>query len=155
MNTASFPSVPSLIIPLSQGNLILPQNLVAELIPLELHKQDKEPSPLDWLDLHGKHVPLISLPQLCGEQHTDVQAQQALVLHTLTVTENIPLLSLRVKGSPHHVDVDQQTLRDDHKENDKRCPYIAMHVRVANLPCMILDLPAIEKVVAGMLEQSP
>lgn len=152
MNREHQPAVPSLIIPVSQGNLILPQNMVAELIPLDSPVQENNVPVLDWLDLHGKHVPLISLPQLCGEDHTDTQAQQALVLHTLTVTDNMPLLSLRVKGSPHHVDVDPQTLRDDHKENDKRCPYIALHVRVANLPCMILDLPAIEKVVAGMLE---
>lgn len=153
MNIERRPAVSSLIIPVSQGNLILPQNMVAELIPLDLSKQEEDVSVLDWLDLHGKHIPLISLPQLCGEDHADTQAQQALVLHTLTMTETMPLISLRVKGSPHHVDVDQQTLRDDHKENDKRCPYIAMHVRVANLPCMILDLPAIEKVVQGMLDQ--
>jgi hypothetical protein len=153
MNVEHRPAVSSLIIPVSQGNLILPQNMVAELIPLDVHEPEEGVAVLDWLDLHGKHVPLISLPQLCGEDDADTQAQQALVLHTLTVTQSMPLLSVRVKGSPHHVDVDPQTLRDDHKENDKRCPYIAMHVRVANLPCMILDLPAIEKVVQGMIEE--
>lgn len=155
-------NVSTLLVPMETGHLILPENMVAEFIALQdvvYHAHG-----LAWINLHGVAVPLLSLYQLCpdgstqdasmfAESSTD-NASMALVLHTLLSPELLPLLALRVTGSPHQVEVNAETLREDHKQDGKACAYIASHVRVANLPCVILDLPAIEQSLLKMMSFS-
>lgn len=163
-------NVSTLLVPIDTGHLILPENMVAEFIALQdvvYHAHG-----LAWINLHGVAVPLLSLYQLCPDLYTKQQqngstqdapvfaesatenASMALVLHTLLSPDLLPLLALRVTGSPHQVEVNAETLREDHKHDGKTCVYVASHVRVANLPCVILDLPAIEQSLLKMMSFS-
>ncbi|HHC74692.1 MAG TPA: hypothetical protein ENK78_06420 [Thiothrix sp.] len=82
---------------------------------------------------------------------TTEKATMVLLLHTLLAPETLPLLALQVTGSPHPVNVNHKTLQAVTQPLGQACVYIASHVRVANLPCVILDLPAIEQSLLKMM----
>lgn len=144
------PNIPAVIIPVSSGNLILPKNIVAELMPIDDNMYQSQG--INWINLHGKPIPLVSLSQLCPSFSSDQDATLALIVHTINKFDKHPLLAIKVKGAPHDVEVSIETLRDDHKQNEKRCLYVAYHARVANLPCILIDLPAIEEAIAEMIQ---
>ena len=149
MKTVTYPPVKSLVVPLELGNLIIPRNLMVEMIHIE--KQD-ESKPINWLDWQGKRLPLISLEALCLVDPKRETNKHCIILNTLLDNEELAFVAIQSKGSPHSVEVTEATLRDDHKKNEKRCPYIASHVRVGNIPCMIPDLPAIELAILEMIQ---
>ncbi|MGV6810074.1 MAG: hypothetical protein ACWA5U_09380 [bacterium] len=82
---------------------------------------------------------------------TTEKSAMVLLLHTLLAPETLPFLALRVTGSPHPVSVNQETLQAMTPPLAQPCVYIASHVHVANLPCVILDLPAIEQSLLKMM----
>jgi len=148
MKKACYPPVKSLVVPVGLGNLIIPENLMVEMIHIE--EQD-ESSPVNWLDWQGKNIPLISLEALCVVDSQIESNKHCIILNTLLDNDELAFIAIQSKGSPHTVEVTEATLRDDHKKNEQRCPYIASHVRVGSIPCMIPDLPAIETVILEMV----
>lgn len=144
------PNVPAVIIPVTAGNLILPKNIIAELMPID-DSNTYQSHHLDWINLHGQAIPLVSLSQLSPFFSNDQTDPLALIVHSIHKYDEYPLLAIRVKGSPHNVDVSEEMLRDDHKQDTKHCTYVACHIRVANLPCMLLDLPVIEQSIVEMI----
>ncbi len=142
------PPIKSLVVPLELGNLIIPNNIMLEMINIEAQEKTQF---INWLDWHGKQIPLISLESLCLSEQSNRNNKQCIILHTLLDNKELSFIAIESKGSPHSVEVTKETLRDDHKKNETRCPYIASYVRVGNIPCMIPDLPAIEIVVGEML----
>ncbi len=154
MIRTNYPPIKSLVIPLELGNLIIPNNVMVEMINIK--EQDKKQL-VNWLDWQGKTIPLISLEALCLSEQDSYSNKHCIILSTLLDNNELNFIAIESKGSPHTVEVTKETLRDDHKKNEKRCPYIASHVRVGNIPCMIPDLPAIETVILEMmkLENSP
>ena len=148
-NTTNHPNIKSLVVPLAMGNLIIPNNLMAAMIHLD---QMDETDLVNWLEWHGQRIPLITLESLCMLDNTHVMQKHCVILHSLLDDEKLRFIAIQTKGSPHTLDVSEEALRDDHKKNKQRCPYIASHVRVGNIPCMIPDLPAIETVILEMMQ---
>lgn len=143
-------NISAVIIPVSSGNLILPKNIVAELMPINDNMYQSQG--VNWINLHGKSIPLVSLSQFCPSFSSDEDATMALIVHAINKFDEYPLLAIKAKGAPHDVEVSTETLRDDHKQNEKRCSYVAYHTRVANLPCILIDLPAIEEAIVEMIQ---
>lgn len=148
MDSVVYPPIKSVVIPLELGNLIIPNNLMVEMINIE--EQDKSQL-INWLQWHGKRIPLISLESMCMMDQSIEANKHCVILNTLLENNEMDFVAIQSKGSPHTVEVIEETLRDDHKKNKQRCPYIASHVRVGNIPCMIPDLPAIETVILEMM----
>ena len=66
MSTASVrPVIKSAVLRLQLGNLIVPMNLLAELVTVEQLKESANPGILGWLDWLGRSVPVVSLESLC------------------------------------------------------------------------------------------
>lgn len=153
MSQPHYPIVKSLIVPLEKNNLIIPMSLLVEMVEIDNIDTTESAGLEGWLNWKNRKIPLISIESLCfmaDEIATELQTQ-CLILHTLTDTPDLPFIAVKVKSSPQTVEVDEDTMQENSRENDQRCPYIARHVRVANLPCMIPDLPAIEAVVAEIM----
>lgn len=148
MKTVNYPPVKSLVVPLELGNLIIPSNLMVEMIHIDAQDESR---PVNWFDWQGKSLPLISLEALCLDDPKRETNKHCIILNTLLDDDALAFIAVQAKGSPHMVEVTELTLRDDHKKNEQRCPYIASHVRVGNIPCMIPDLPAIELAISEMM----
>jgi chemosensory pili system protein ChpC len=75
-----------------------------------------------------------------------------LILNTVSALPGLPFIALRVQGGLNTLEILPDTLRDDHSGNVQRCPYVARQVRASHLLCFIPDLPAIEAVLAEILQ---
>ena len=153
MSQASqLPVIKSAVLRLQQGNLILPMNLLAELVTVEQLEESDHPGILGWLKWLGRSVPVVSLESLCmmGEGVVE-RSSNCLILHTVSDCDDLPFIALQVQGGLQTIDVGEDTLRDDYSGNLQRCPYVARQVRISQLLCLIPDLPAIEASVAEVL----
>ncbi|MEZ5478776.1 MAG: chemotaxis protein CheW [Thiolinea sp.] len=149
---SKLPVIKSAVLRLQQGNLILPMNLLAELVTVEQLEESHHPGILGWLDWLGRSVPVVSLESLCmmGEGVVE-RSSNCLILHTVSDCEDLPFIALQVQGGLQTIEVGEDTLRDDFSGNVQRCPYVARQVRISQLLCLIPDLPAIEASVAEVL----
>ncbi|PIE00992.1 MAG: chemotaxis protein CheW [Thiothrix nivea] len=152
MSKAAKPLIKSAVLRLQLGNLIVPMNLLAELVVVEQLNESVNPGILGWLDWLGRSVPVVSLESLCmlGEGVVE-RSSNCLILHTVSDVAALPFIALQVQGGLQTIDVAEDTLRDDFSGNVQRCPYVARQVRISQLLCLIPDLPAIEASVAELL----
>ncbi|MEZ5535110.1 MAG: chemotaxis protein CheW [Thiolinea sp.] len=150
--TTKKPVIKSAVLRLQLGNLIVPMNLLAELVTVEQLEESSSPGILGWLDWLGRSVPVVSLESLCmlGEGVVE-RSSNCLILHTVSDVDELPFIALQVQGGLQTIEVAEDTLRDDFSGNVQRCPYVARQVRISQLLCLIPDLPAIEASVAEIL----
>ncbi|MGB0848116.1 MAG: chemotaxis protein CheW [Thiolinea sp.] len=148
------PIIKSAVVRLQQGNLVLPMNLLAELVTVDQLDESDNPGILGWLNWLGRSVPVVSLESLCmlGEGVVE-RSSNCLILHTVSDCNDLPFIALQVQGGLQTIDVSEDTLRDDYSGNVQRCPYVARQVRISQLLCLIPDMPAIEASVAEVLQQ--
>ena len=155
MSTQPLPAVKSLIVRLHKGSLILPLNLMAELVKGDALSPSAHPGIEGWLQWRNRQIPVVSLESLCmQEEPGEAEEGRCLILHTVSAVPGLPFLALRVQGNLNTLDILPDTLRDDHSGNVLRCPYVARQVRASHLLCFIPDLPAIEAVLAEILQLS-
>jgi chemosensory pili system protein ChpC len=157
MTEAIKPAIKSLIVRLQKGNLLLPLNLMAELVSVNKLAASAHPGVEGWLDWRDRQIPVVSLESLCmlEEESAPTADTKCLILHTVSNQPGLPFLALQVQGSLNMLDILPDTLRDDHSGNVQRCPYVARQVRASHLLCFIPDMPAIEGVLVELLQLSP
>jgi chemosensory pili system protein ChpC len=147
------PAIKCLIVRLQKASLILPLNLMAELVDGETLSPSAHPGVEGWLHWRNRQIPVVSLESLCMlEEESNAGEGKCLILHTLSPMSGLPFIALRVQGSLNTLEIQPDTLRDDHSGNEQRCPYVARQVRASHLLCFIPDMPAIEAVVAEILQ---
>ena len=147
------PVIKSAVLRLQQGNLVLPMNLLVELVTVKQLEESEHPGILGWLSWLGRSIPVVSLEDLCmiGEGVVE-RSSNCLILHTVSDCDDFPFIALQVQGGLQTIDVTDSTLRDDYSGNVGRCPYVARQVRISQLLCLIPDMPAIEASVAEVLQ---
>ncbi len=146
------PAIKSLIVRLQKANLIMPLNIMAELVTENALSPSEHPGIEGWLQWRNRQIPVVSLESLCMLEDTIASAEgKCLILHTVSSLPGLPFIALRVQGSLNTLEILPDTLRDDHSGNVQRCPYVARQVRASHLLCFIPDLPAIEAVLAEIL----
>jgi len=152
MTQAVQPWLKCAVLRLQQGNMIVPFNLMAELVTIEQMEPAEHPDILGWVQWLNRPVPLVSLEALCEQEKPTLQdASNCMILHTVSEHDELPFIAFQVQGGLQTVDIGTDTLRDDYTANSERCPYVARHVRISQLACLIPDLPAIETFMAGIL----
>ncbi len=153
MNFDVKPAIKSLIVRLRKGSLLLPVNLMAELVTDNELSLSEHPGIEGWLHWRNRRIPVVSLESLCMlEEAADGDDGKCLILHTVSAVPGLPFIALRVQGGLNTLDILPDTLRDDHSGNVQRCPYVARQVRASHLLCFIPDLPAVEAVLAEILQ---
>lgn len=153
MSTQKQPAIKSLIVRLHKGSLILPLNLMAELVSGGDLEVSEHPGIEGWLHWRNRQIPVVSLESLCMQEEAGESDEgKCLILHTISSLPGLPFVALRVQGGLNTLEILPDTLRDDHGGNVQRCPYVARQVRASHLLCFIPDLPAIEAVVAEILQ---
>ncbi|MBO0612225.1 MAG: hypothetical protein RL122_2080 [Pseudomonadota bacterium] len=153
MNLGKQPAIKSLIVRLHKGSLILPVNLMAELVTGGELVPSEHPGVEGWLHWRNRQIPVVSIESLCmQEEEGESDEGKCLILHTVSALPGLPFIALRVQGGLNTLEILPDTLRDDHSGNMQRCPYVARQVRASHLLCFIPDLPAIEAAIAEVLQ---
>lgn len=151
----ALPAIKCLIVSLQKASLLLPLNLMVELVDGNPLAPSNHPGVEGWLQWRNRQIPVVSLESLCMLDSDSLSNEgKCLILHTLSPMPGLPFIALRVRGSLNTLDILPDTLRDDHSGNVQRCPYVARQVRASHLLCFIPDLPALEAVLAEILQLS-
>ncbi|MEE9303439.1 MAG: hypothetical protein V3U84_06605 [Thiotrichaceae bacterium] len=122
------------IIPVETGNLLIPEQLVAEVVTLEGADSQKN---LSW---RNRVVPIVP--------NTDFNklTTRVAIIKTIMGYEGMPFIAIPTDGIPHAVDINSSTLGEVLVEN-QNCSIAAGYGRVGSLNCVIIDLPKLESVM--------
>lgn len=149
MSEASMPDeLPSLLIPMKGRPWLVPNIVVAEVIPLR-HPDRPGHGPewlLGWLNWRDQDLPLISYEKL-NESGPVTIGQEARIAVINTVSGQARFYAVVVQGIPRLVRVGKG---DPVEEPGDTGPAEAMYVQVGGDLAVIPDLDAVERAVAGL-----
>jgi chemosensory pili system protein ChpC len=145
--------VASLLIPMQDGVLLLPNVSVAEIVPISrVVPQENAP---EWYlgncDWREQTIPLLSYEVLNGDPKVGVNSRSRIaVLNTTGLNESLPFIAILTQGLPRlaRVTEDELTQRDD---SDNKAVEL-MHVSWAGEEAVIPDITAIEQTFLNYLE---
>ncbi|MBL7251154.1 chemotaxis protein CheW [Alloalcanivorax sp. C16-2] len=149
MSDAQIPDdIPSLLIPMKGRPWLIPNIVVAEVIPL---RQPDRPGHgpewlLGWLNWREQEVPLVSFEKLneSGQVTIGTEARIAVIN---TVAGQARFYAVVVQGIPRLLRVDKG---DPVEEPGDTGPAESMYVQVGGDLAVIPDLDAVERAVAGL-----
>ena len=141
----------SLMIPTVQGNILLPNSNVAEIVPfsnVELFEDQKDSPPwfLGHLFWRGQEIPLISIDVIRGERDPQANKRSRVaVAHTLNQNRELPYIAIVVQGIPRlsHVRADNiKSLNDESISEAEK-----IRVTVDTMNAAIPDLDKLEDMI--------
>lgn len=140
--------IPSLLIPMKGRPWLIPNIVVAEVIPL---RQPERPGHgpewlLGWLNWREQEVPLVSFEKLneSGQVTIGTEARIAVIN---TVAGQARFYAVVVQGIPRLLRVDKG---DPVEEPGDTGPAESMYVQIGGDLAVIPDLDAVERAVAGL-----
>ena len=149
--------IPSLLVPMATGSLIVPTVSVAEIVPRQplqprqpLANEETPVWYLGNLPWRGVMVPTLSFEALNGDPVAPITAEsQLLVLNNTGVHAQLPFISLITSGIPRL----RQVAAGDISENPALPlkDYAQMQVIVTGEPAILPDIPKIEQACAQLL----
>ena len=120
------------IVPTEQGNLLLPDALLVDVMNLD---QSPIGGHIIW---RGRKVPLLITSKIDNVSLSDRVA----IIKTIVADQTLPFFALKISGIPHSIYVGEEMMSD---ERDKKLTMVAARwVCVGNLSCFIPDFPKIE-----------
>lgn len=140
----------SLMIPTVQGNILLPNSNVAEIVPfsnVELFQdmQDKPAWFLGHLYWRGQEIPLVSIDVIRGEEDPQANKRSRVaVAHTLNQNRELPYIAIVVQGIPRLSHVNPENIKIDEKSVSAA---EKMHVTVDNISAAIPDIDTLEEMI--------
>jgi chemosensory pili system protein ChpC len=146
--------IPSLIIPISHRQILLPTVSVAEMLPFvkpQLRHTDLAPWFLGSVTWRGVAVPMISYELINGAQPLSIKAtSQMAILNSTGVSAALPFLCFPTQGIPRLSRVSSESI----KEN-KDIPLQAfdqMNVTIGEDTVAIPDVSKLEREIVRLLE---
>lgn len=138
----------SLLIPMQGRPWLIPNIVVAEVIPL---RQPDRPGHgpewlLGWINWRDQNLPLLSFEQL-NESGKITIGENARIAVLNTINGQVPFYAVIVQGIPRLMRVDKD---DPVEEPVDTGPAEAMYIQVAGDLAVIPDLDALENAVAGL-----
>lgn len=137
-----------LLLPLQSGTLLLPNSVVAEIVPAQRHHRGSGTLP-EWyighVEWRGVSLPLISLESMSDSVARDFPAKTSfVVLHRLTdAGDSVDYYAVSIDGIPHFQFIDETAVQAlGTAPND---PYIVHEVSIDGASAVIPDLDAVER----------
>lgn len=144
--------VASLLLPLAEQLLLLPNVTVAEIVPLSrLKAVDNAP---DWhlgnFVWREQTLPLVSYEALNGDLRPQVAPRSRVaVLNTTGLSDELPFLALLTQGLPRLARVNEDEIRE--REGGEKKNFDLMPVSIAGEEAVIPDVPRLEQAVLDFL----
>ncbi len=140
-------TVRTLIIPLQQRNLLVPNVAVAEIVPY-VRPRAVEDAP-EWLlgtmNWRGLTIPIMSFDRLYGGEDASLAQARIAVLNTATRTNGLPFYAIVTAGIPQLKRVNESMLQAQPGTAGKG---ELGRVEIGTLSTVIPDLEALETAVA-------
>ncbi|WP_444995632.1 chemotaxis protein CheW [Aliikangiella sp. IMCC44359] len=141
----------SLMIPIVQSNILLPNSNVAEIVPFSnVELFDDMTNKPGWFLGHlfwrGQEIPLISIDVIQGL--SDPQANKrsrVAVAHTLNSNRELPYIAIVVQGIPRLSHVRQDNIK--YLAEESLSDAEKMHVTVDDIQASIPDLDQLEEMI--------
>ncbi len=143
---APSPTLHALLLPLSGFHLVLPQPMIAEIVPRPDDIASISGAP-DWLAgvfrWRDERVPLISFEAMCGASSEGAKRSRHIaILHTLGDQGDLVYYALELKAIPHPVLLNPTSLSTDN-DQDRDHDVIAIETSIAGQRAVI---PALDKI---------
>ena len=137
-----------MLLPLQQHYLLLPNSLIAEVIPRTGIDIDT-PNPDNWLgyvNWREKSLPIIHLEDLL-EKDTDAASQgnKLCIINTINTATDIEFYAIPCTGSPQLIPLNQAALQLTH--DDSNSPYLHCQIKIGNKVAFIPDLDQLEMAI--------
>lgn len=142
----------SLMLPLVSQALLLPQTVMAEIVPSQpVHALHQAPQWMRGLmPWRGINIPLVSFESMC-ERDTRVSLPQNFAVLHATEQSDMPFYALELRGIPQPVRVQEEELEQG-RAKDKDCNVVAFNVMVNGSAAVMADLSVLENKVAYALQ---
>jgi chemosensory pili system protein ChpC len=148
---ADLPSeIPGLLIPMHGRPWLLPNIVVAEIIPL---RQPERPGHgpewlLGWINWRDEEIPLLSFEKLNDSGQVSI-GQDARIAVINTVTGKLKFYAVIIQGIPRQSRIGNDDIVEEPVQSG---PAEAMYVQMGGDLAVIPDLDAIERAIAGLLQ---
>ena len=142
-----------LLLPVSSGAILLPDSLVAEIVPAQRHRQDgasDEAWYLGAVEWRGRMLPMISIEAMYDANVAAIAEKTSfVVLHRVNEEAGAEdYYAVHIDGIPHFHHVSEENLQSV-KGPDRR--FISHEVVVDGANAMIPDLDAVEEKLIGVI----
>ncbi len=141
----------SLLVPLSEGRLIVPRACVAEVVGFQVPSEMTGAPPwyIGTVPWNGKAVPLVSFEGACGQSLPVTSGRtRVVVFHCLGTRLEGGHFALLSQGFPQLVRVSSDVVRPDNSRVfADRAPVICQ-VRMVNETPLVPDLERLEEMIA-------
>ncbi len=143
----------ALIVPLRSMNLVVPQVLVAEIIPFPHVSVVGE---LPWFEgmfeWRERTIPLVSVDRFCNPDEEGRGAMRSRRVAVLNGIEDVVQYGIEISSIPHPVRLGQGEVRS--ADDGKPCEMVAALVHAAGVRAAVPDFAALENRVAQALKQA-
>ena len=144
----------SLLVPLTNGRLIVPRSCVAEVV--RYSKPDRDPEYPGWLRglvrWNDLRIPVVSFEELCGHESTEPGGRTRLVVfHGLTGSLSVGYLAVLAEGFPQMIRINSEVLKLDEDQKIADGSPVICHVRMINEHALIPDLELLEELLQQYL----
>ena len=138
----------SLLIPLSEGRLIVPRACVAEVagLPVASEMTGAPPWYIGTVPWNGRPVPLVSFEGACGRPMPPPSGRARMVVFVGLGTR-LPHFAIVSQGFPQLVRVSSDVIRPGSGTFPERAPVICQ-LRMANESPLVPDLERLEEMIA-------
>ncbi|WP_290651107.1 chemotaxis protein CheW [Aquisalimonas sp.] len=141
-------SMRSLLLPLEDSNLLLPETIVAEVVDYTTPKGSRDAEQPHWLlglvPWRGQHLPCVALEALNGLPVADAGSRaRTVVLKAVGGRAGMPYVAVRTRSIPRLVNVHRRAL-EPVEEAEGQGPVVRQAVLAEGEPALIPDLDYIE-----------
>lgn len=141
--------IPSLLIPMHGRPWLVPNIVVAEIVPL---RQPDRPAQgpewlLGWIDWRDENIPLLSFEKLNDSSQVTIGADARIAVIN-TITGKLKFYAVIIQGIPRQSRIGKEDLVEEPVESG---PAEAMYVQMGGDLAVIPDLDAIEQALAGLM----
>jgi len=141
----------SLLIPLTEGRLIIPRACVAEVVGFQTPSEMTGAPPwyVGTIQWNGRNVPLVSFEGACGQSIPAASGRTRIVIfHCLGSQLEGGYFGLISQGFPQLVRVSSDVVRPDNSRAFPERTPIICQVRMINETPMVPDLERLEELIA-------
>ncbi len=139
-------TLPCLLLPMADQNLLLPTVSVAEMIPYSLPSRGSRGPNWYQGEVHWRNtlVPLICYEVINGNSYPGVASRSRIgILNTTGVSDQLPFIAILTQGIPRLAQVENAHIKEI--DNANKQSYDLMHVAIAAEQAIIPDLAALER----------
>ncbi|GLS27040.1 chemotaxis protein CheW [Marinibactrum halimedae] len=141
--------LPSLLLPIAEGNLVVPNVTVAEMVPWSDPIEAQGP---DWLlgyfPWRNIELPLLSFEAINGGENPGRHPRSRIaVLNCTGVSSDLAFIALLTQGIPRIARVEREQIAEGDVTPK---PFELMHVRIAAEDAIIPNVAALEEAVLNL-----